>query len=305
MQAPAKRYSSIACHEVKEFPTIDFPNPLAGQWQLGIKMGEVLGSAWGTDIDLNLKSSSAVASQRLANMLNQIETNSLDLNVTTATADLAKITAAPTKGILDDIALKIRGAAAGTYLVGEVVFVVAPYAIEGLHLIRMRDWDILNSRAVKVISLGEYVPNSALENIGRGYGQAAEQVFRPWLREGVELEAARLDAIEKLANTIVWRPELADIESSAFKVIVGPAKLTPKGKFVGIKFDSLSGELLEIKHGKSVLDSSYQLRLETYFYLKKSQVDPTTRFILQSERPINPLFDAWLERWGVLVEKIE
>ena len=114
-----------------------------------------------------------------------------------------------------------------------------------------------------------------------------------------------MDAIEKLANTIVWRPELADIESSAFKVIVGPAKLTPKGKFVGIKFDSLSGELLEIKHGKSVLDSSYQLRLETYFYLKKSQVDPTTRFILQSERPINPLFDAWLERWGVLVEKIE
>jgi hypothetical protein len=165
--------------------------------------------------------------------------------------------------------------------------------------------DVVPEVAPRIVGSGEYVPNPMLELVGRGQGQAAAQKFRPWLKEGVARETARLDAIGKGPNTIVWRPELADIESSAFKIIVGTAKKTPKGEWVGTKFDSVDGGLLEIKHGSSVLGSSYQLRLQTYYFLKNPDNIPELTFTLQSQRPINSAFEVWLKRWGVIVEKIK
>jgi hypothetical protein len=116
------------------------------------------------------------------------------------------------------------------------------------------------------------------------------------LEAGTAYETQRLAELGVPGNTAVWRPTAADIDSAAFKVIVGDAKYTAGGLPQGTIFDATQGGLLEIKSGSSVLDSSYQLRLQTYYSLKND-----LPFTLETARPINPTFQSWLNRWGVTV----
>jgi hypothetical protein len=97
-------------------------------------------------------------------------------------------------------------------------------------------------------------------------------------------------------DNTVWRPTQADMDSAAFKVIVGEPKFTPGGLPKGTIFDGTLGGNLEIKGGSSTLDSTYQLRLQTYRSLKTN-----TPLTIETTRPINPSFKEWLDRWGVSV----
>ena len=64
--------------------------------------------------------------------------------------------------------------------------------------------------------------------------------------------------------------------------------------------DSTQGGLVEIKHGRSVLNSTYQLRLQTFRSLTEE-----LPYTIRTTRPVNSTFQEWLQRWGVTVEKIE
>ena len=96
---------------------------------------------------------------------------------------------------------------------------------------------------------------------------------------------------------MTWRPTPQQMNSAAFRVIVGPPKFTPGGLPKGTVLDGTTGDLLEIKGGESVLDSSYQLRLQTYRSLIESR-----QLIIETTRPVNPVFQSWLQRWGVRVQ---
>ena len=144
---------------------------------------------------------------------------------------------------------------------------------------------------------GEYVSNPMLEHLGRGYGQAAEQTFRPWLKAGVNFEAEQLVQLGLEKNTTVWRPTIEQTQSAAFKVIVGKPKYTSGGLLRGSILEATEPGFLEIKSGRSVLNSTYQLRLQTY----RSLVEDTP-YTIRTTRPVNPQFRSWLERWGVTIE---
>lgn len=93
-------------------------------------------------------------------------------------------------------------------------------------------------------------------------------------------------------------PTLEQTESAAFRVIVGEPKFTTGGLPRGTIFDASQGGLLEIKGGTSVLDSSYQLRLQTYRSLIENRP-----LIIETTRPVNPTFQRWLQRWGATVQQ--
>ncbi len=127
---------------------------------------------------------------------------------------------------------------------------------------------------------------------------AANSAVNP-LRAGQLHEAEQLAKLGVDKNTLVFRPTQEQIDSAAFKVIVGDAKYTKGGQVKGTIFDGVSDTgYLEIKGGRSELNSTYQLRLQTY----KSLVDnkPLT---IQTTRPVNPEFQKWLDSWGVKVVK--
>ncbi|MPS29661.1 MAG: hypothetical protein E2576_07190 [Alcaligenaceae bacterium] len=69
-------------------------------------------------------------------------------------------------------------------------------------------------------------------------------------------------------NNTVLRPTQADFDSAAFKVIVREPKFTKGGLPKGTIFDGTAGGNLEIKGGASMLDSSYQFRLQTYRFFE-------------------------------------
>jgi filamentous hemagglutinin len=146
---------------------------------------------------------------------------------------------------------------------------------------------------------GRYVPDPMLEHLGRGYGLAAEQAFRSWLRLGKQVEAAELKALGLDPETVTWRPEPWRIETATFKAIVGPAEYTPSGRLRGTILDATDGGFLEIKYGRSVLSSTYQMRLQTY----RSLIEDTP-YAIRTSRPLNPRFKAYLDFWGVSVEPL-
>ncbi|ESX11815.1 hypothetical protein X768_09720 [Mesorhizobium sp. LSJC265A00] len=115
---------------------------------------------------------------------------------------------------------------------------------------------------------------------------------------GVTHEAERLAQLGLTKNNAGWRPNQADFDSAAFKVIVGDAKFSRGGLPKGTIFDGMKVGNFEIKGGLSMLDSTYQLRLQTYRSLKTNM--PLT---IETTRPINPTFQNWLNRWGVLVPR--
>jgi len=116
------------------------------------------------------------------------------------------------------------------------------------------------------------------------------------LEAGRLYEASRLLQMGQPKNTMVWRPTLADIDSATFKVVVGDPRYTPGGQLRGTIYDATEMSLLELKSGSSPLGSNYQLRLQTYGALKAGRP-----YIIETTRPINSRFAAWLKRWGVEV----
>jgi hypothetical protein len=117
------------------------------------------------------------------------------------------------------------------------------------------------------------------------------------LVNGRTVEAQQLTQLQLARNTDVWRPTAEDVESAAFKVIVGDPKYTRSGSLRGTIFDSMTGGYTEIKAGSSPLMSSYQLRLQVFRSLQTN-----TPYTIRTSRPVNPEFDEWLARWGATVE---
>ena len=127
--------------------------------------------------------------------------------------------------------------------------------------------------------------------------QATAQSGSPaQLVAGQAWEAAQLAEQGLVKNTAVWRPTAEQIQSAAFKVIVGEAKFTQGGKAVGVIVDAAG---VEIKGGSSVLESTYQLRLMTYRALVTGE-----NLTIRTSRPVAPAFGEWLTRWGVTIEKV-
>lgn len=132
--------------------------------------------------------------------------------------------------------------------------------------------------------------------VGVGAGAVEEGALAP-LVEGRAFEAQQLGELGLPKNTAVWRPSAAQMDSAAFRTVVGEPKFTPGGQSVGVIVDSLGPESgLEIKGGSSPLGSSYQLRLMTYRALVENQ--PLT---ILTTRPVVQSFFDYLTRWGVTV----
>jgi hypothetical protein len=117
------------------------------------------------------------------------------------------------------------------------------------------------------------------------------------LPAGVVWETEQLAAAGRNKHTRVWRPDEADIQSTLFKAIVGDAKYTRGGQPVGTIFDAADGDFLELKGGTSVLDSTYQLRIQTYRALRAGKP-----YTIRTSRPIGSRFQETLDFWGVTVE---
>jgi len=121
-----------------------------------------------------------------------------------------------------------------------------------------------------------------------------------YLTEGVDYEAQRLAALNLPKNTTVFQPTAEQAQSAAFQVIVGPPQYTAGGELVGTISDSTEGGLLEIKSGSSPLNSTYQLRLQTY-----NSVVNSIPYTIDTTRPVNPTFMNYLQNWGVTVQSPE
>ena len=119
------------------------------------------------------------------------------------------------------------------------------------------------------------------------------------LVRGQNVEAAYLNALGSTGK-VPFTPTPEQVDSVAFKVIVGGAKYADSGELVGTIYDGASGKgLAEVKTGSSSLESSYQLRLQTYGSVVKGA--PLT---IYTSRPVNPTFMNYLTRWGVKVEPL-
>jgi filamentous hemagglutinin len=116
---------------------------------------------------------------------------------------------------------------------------------------------------------------------------------------GQAAEAEQLAALNS-SGKVPFTPTPDQVNSAAFKVIVGEPKYTASGDLVGTIYDgSTTDGLAEIKTGSSVLDSSYQLRLQTYGSLVND-----TPFSIYTNRAVNPTFLDYLTRWGVSVKPL-
>ena len=115
---------------------------------------------------------------------------------------------------------------------------------------------------------------------------------------GQAAETSWLTDIGAPKSTTVWRPTIAQTESAGFQVVVGKPRFTSGGKPVGTIIDvTQGGSLVELKSGYSTLNSTYQLRLQTYRHL----IDDVP-YSIQTPRPINTTFQNYLQRWGVKVQ---
>ncbi|AEF99541.1 RHS repeat-associated core domain-containing protein [Methylomonas methanica] len=119
------------------------------------------------------------------------------------------------------------------------------------------------------------------------------------MRSGQIAEAEQLAALNS-SGKVSFTPTATQIDSAAFKIIVGEAKYTAAGTPVGTIYDgSIASGLAEIKNGASTLNSSYQLRLQTYGSLVNN-----TPYSIYTSRPVNQTFQEWLTNWGVSVKPL-
>jgi hypothetical protein len=119
------------------------------------------------------------------------------------------------------------------------------------------------------------------------------------LTSGQAAEALALEALKITKNTSVWRPTPEQIRSLAFKSIVGDPRYTTTGLARGTVLDSVESGFSEIKSGSSTLDSTYQLRLQTYRALVENK--PLT---IYTNRPVDVHFGHWLNPRGVQIEPL-
>jgi len=119
------------------------------------------------------------------------------------------------------------------------------------------------------------------------------------LPSGQAAEGAQLDALNSTGK-VPFTPTPDQVNSAAFKVIVGAPKYTSSGDLVGTIYDGLNTNgLAEVKTGSSVLDSSYQLRLQTYGSLIND-----TPLTIYTNRPVNSTFQQYLKNWDVGVQPL-
>ena len=117
---------------------------------------------------------------------------------------------------------------------------------------------------------------------------------------GQAAEARALGALQVPKNTEVWRPSPEQMASAAFRSIVGDPRYTSRGLARGTVVDSIIAEgLAEIKSGSSALDSTYQLRLQTYRSLVENQ-----RLTIYTSRPVPDPFRQWLDPKGVKIKPL-
>jgi len=119
------------------------------------------------------------------------------------------------------------------------------------------------------------------------------------LASGLALEAQALQALHLAKNKEVWRPSPEQIGSVNFRAIVGAPHFTATGLARGTVLDSVAAGLAEIKSGGSTLESTYQLRLQTY----RSVVERKPLTIYTS-RPIDVDFGHWLNPHGVAIKPL-
>ncbi len=144
---------------------------------------------------------------------------------------------------------------------------------------------------------GTFAANTT--NIVTAYDGATASAVPNALRAGQLAEGPALNAIGSTGK-VVFTPTAEQINSAAFKVIVGDAQYTLTGAPVSTIYDGTTGAgLAEIKSGSSVLNSSYQLRLQTYGSLISEQP-----FSIYTSRPLNAQFGGYLNRWGVSVKPL-
>jgi filamentous hemagglutinin len=130
-------------------------------------------------------------------------------------------------------------------------------------------------------------------------GAASTSGVPPQLLSGQAAEAGQLAALNSTGK-VTFTPTPDQVNSAAFNLIVGQPKYTPSGTLVGTIYDgSTTGGLAELKNGSSPLDSSYQLRLQTYGSLINN-----TPLTIYTSRPVNPTFGQWLSNWGVSVQPL-
>ncbi|WP_244108065.1 filamentous hemagglutinin N-terminal domain-containing protein [Burkholderia ambifaria] len=119
------------------------------------------------------------------------------------------------------------------------------------------------------------------------------------MASGKDVEAGQLNALQSVGK-ITFQPSLDQVNSAAFRLIVGQAKYTPSGSLVSTIYDgSTATGLAELKNGASSLGSTYQLRLQTY-----GAVVNGTPFTIYTSRPVNPTFGQYLNNWGVTVKPL-
>jgi hypothetical protein len=121
----------------------------------------------------------------------------------------------------------------------------------------------------------------------------------PPLTSGQIAEAQALQVLHLTKNTEVWRPSPEQIGSEDFQQIVGAPHYTATGLARGTVLDSVVAGLAEIKSGASVLDSTYQLRLQTYRSVAEKR--PLT---IYTSRPVDTDFGQWLHPHGVAIKPL-
>lgn len=140
----------------------------------------------------------------------------------------------------------------------------------------------------------EVVPNAEAVDTAAGASGSPSQLV-----SGQAAEAEQLAALNSTGK-VPFTPTPDQVNSAAFQIIVGEPQYTASGDLVSTIYDGLNEDgLAEIKTGSSMLDSSYQLRLQTY----GSLVNDTPLTIFTS-RPVNPTFQNYLTRWGVSVQPL-
>ena len=157
----------------------------------------------------------------------------------------------------------------------------------------------LMSMPIVGVSAARSLLGSATARVGTSTAaRLAPSAVPSHLTAGRAYHAERVAAFGAAENTAVWRPTMQQTETAAFRVVVGQPSFTPGGLPVGTTIDVTQGGLLEFKSGSSVLNSSYQLRLQTYQSLIEN-----TPYTIETTRPINPTFQGYLQRWGVNVRR--
>lgn len=149
-----------------------------------------------------------------------------------------------------------------------------------------------------VVELEKVVAKNGGDVAAPTIGSTEKFLTNPALREGQLHESEQLAKLEIPKNTSIFRPTEEEVGTATFKAIVGDSKYTKGGQLKATIFDGIEGGYWEIKGGTSELASSYQLRLQTY----KSVVDRVP-YTIQTTRPVNQSFQAYLDFWGVNVVK--